>query len=315
MARLGVILAAGLVWAASIGGAGAAAPGGNAGGGDTIRMSAVAWATASAPASGAARAIGGYAGGCVQGAVALPSEGPGYQAIRLSRKRNYGHPILTRYLQELGRQAERQGLGVMMIADLSQPRGGPMPNGHASHQIGLDADIWLRLDQPLLSRQARETPTAIRYVDYDRMDIARDWTEGQRRLVKLAASDSRVDRIFVHPVIKRELCRAAGPADGAWLARVRPWWGHDAHMHVRLSCPADSPDCAPQKPPPPGDGCGEEVESWIADATRPVESKPPGEQKPRVATLPKACQAVLKNRAAVRNASFPESGASNMAPR
>ena len=135
---------------------------------ETIRMTASAWAAAATPAGGAARAIGGYAGGCVQGAAALPPEGPGYQAIRLSRKRNYGHPILVRYLQDLGRQAERHGLGVMMVADLSQPRGGPMPNGHASHQIGLDADIWLRLDQPLLSRQAREAPLAIRYVESDR---------------------------------------------------------------------------------------------------------------------------------------------------
>lgn len=305
MTRRLAMMAAGLIWMTAAGLLIAAGPrAAVAAEVEMVRMSASAWAAAAAPAGGSARAIGGYAGGCVQGAAALPPEGPGYQAIRLSRKRNYGHPILVRYLQDLGRQAERHGLGVMMVGDLSQPRGGPMPNGHASHQIGLDADIWLRLDQPLLSRQARENPLAIRYVDYDRMDVAAEWTAGQRQLIKLAASDARVDRVFVHPVIKRELCRVAGPADGGWLAKVRPWWGHDAHLHVRLTCPADSPDCIPQKAPPPGDGCGEEVESWIADATRPVESKPPAEQKPRTANLPKACQAVLKTKSALRSAAY-----------
>jgi hypothetical protein len=31
----------------------------------------------------------------------------------------------------------------LYIGDISQPRGGPMTSGHASHQIGLDADIWM----------------------------------------------------------------------------------------------------------------------------------------------------------------------------
>lgn len=275
---------------------------------ETVRMSADSWAGTTTPAPGAAQSLGGYAGGCVQGAVALPPEGPGYQALRLSRKRNYGHPALVKFLQDLGKQGEKHGLGVMMVADLSQPRGGPMPNGHASHQIGLDADIWLRLDQPLLSRAERETPTAINYVDYTRQQInAEAWRDKQAQLIRLAATDHRIARIFVNPFIKQQLCRSASGADQTWLGKVRPWYGHDSHMHVRLGCPADSPACVEQAAPPPGDGCGEELDWWLAEVVKPVEPKPPGEQKPRQATLPKACEAVLKNNArAVRPAAFPE---------
>lgn len=276
----------------------------------TIRMAADDWAAATQPAAGAATVYGGYAGGCMQGATALPPEGPGYQAIRLSRKRNYGHPALIRYLQDLGRLVEKNGLGVMMIGDMSQPRGGPMPNGHASHQIGLDADIWLRLDQPRLSRPEREAPTAINYVDYVSLSVKTDaWTDRQTRLIRLAASDPRIARVFINPVIKQKLCLETPPADRGWLAKVRPWWGHDAHVHVRLSCPADSPECAAQNEPPPGDGCGEEVESWLADLAKPAEPKPPGEAKPRAANVPKACVAVLKSRAAIRPASLYGAGA------
>ncbi len=42
------------------------------------------------PTGGAPAAIGFYSKGCVSGAVQLPESGPSWQAMRLSRGRNWG---------------------------------------------------------------------------------------------------------------------------------------------------------------------------------------------------------------------------------
>lgn len=255
----------------------------------------VRWSAFDVPSPGAPQVIGTYANGCIGGAVALPPDGPGYQAVRLGRNRFYGHPELIDMLQALGRRVADAGLGTMLVGDVAQPRGGPMPQAHASHQTGLDADIWLRLDLPPLPRSARDGVHATLMVDraWFRPDTS-VWGDRQAMLVRLAAADPRVERIFIHPALKHDLCRRDWP-DRSWLGRVRPWYGHDSHFHVRLSCPADSPDCTPQEPPPPGDGCDDELLSWFPK-TLPVvpgvpAAEPPEPRKPRV--LPAACRAVV----------------------
>ena len=219
--------------------------------------SAIAWSRADAPAPGPAQAIGGYAAGCLAGGVALPGEGTGYQVIRLSRHRNYGHPALVDFLKGFGKKVATAGLGTALIADMGQARGGPMSFGHASHQSGLDADVWLRLDLPPMGRNAREHVEEVKYVDYDRRRVTADWTPEQGEMLRIAASDPRVSRIFVSPAIKATLCRKAGDQDADWLRKIRPWHGHDGHMHVRLECPPGSPQCEEQRDLPAGDGCGE----------------------------------------------------------
>ena len=191
---------------------------------ETTRLSATAFAAVRAPSPGPARPIGSYAAGCIAGAATLPPEGPGYQVIRLSRNRNHGHPVLIDVLRDLGRRATAARLGTLLIGDMGQPRGGPLPFGHASHMIGLDADIWLRLDLPPMDRAARERLSEIIYVDYERGRTRPEWGDGQANLIRLAAGDSRVERIFVHPAIKRALCEADW-SDRSWLRKVRPWWG------------------------------------------------------------------------------------------
>ena len=90
------------------------------------------------------RSIGSYARGCVAGAAAIPVDGENWQVMRLSRNRNWGHPQLIGFLQRFAtRLPEINGWPGLLVGDISQPRGGPMLTGHASHQIGLDADIWL----------------------------------------------------------------------------------------------------------------------------------------------------------------------------
>lgn len=254
----------------------------------------VAWSNFREPAPGPAAAIGSYANGCVAGAEPLPIDGLGYQVIRPSRNRYYGHPALIEYLEDFGARMAAAGLGVALIADMSQPRGGPMSYGHASHQIGLDADVWMRLDLPFLPLDGREDLEPVVMIDRDafRADPT-VFTDAQAEMVRLAADDPRVARIFIHPALKQALCRRDW-ADRSWLRTVRPWYGHDYHFHIRLHCPAGSETCVEQAPPPPGDGCGGEVASWFPDPDRPPEppsTAPPEPRPPK--TLPAACQALL----------------------
>ncbi|MBK3803761.1 penicillin-insensitive murein endopeptidase [Azospirillum brasilense] len=252
----------------------------------------IAWSQVSGPALGPAQSIGGYAAGCITGAQALPGEGTGYQVIRMSRQRYYGHPELIDYLKGFGRKVAAAGLGTALIGDMGQARGGPMSFGHASHQIGLDADVWLRLDHPPMGRNARESLSEIKYVDYGRVRVTEDWSERQAQLVRIAASDPRVTRIFVNPAIKLAMCRHSWP-DRAFLRKLRPWHGHDGHMHIRLGCPAGSPQCEDQRDIPDGDGCGDEVASWLG-SVYPVVERHNGKPQPRYVSMPPACTAVLR---------------------
>ncbi len=251
---------------------------------------AAATATRSLPAS----AIGGYARGCLAGGAMLPAEGPQWQAIRLSRNRNWGHPELVTFLTRFaGKVPAATGWPGLLVGDMAQPRGGPMKTGHASHQIGLDADIWLTpMPARVLSRQEREDMEPVNLVAADWNDIepAR-WTKGHLALIRLAAMEPQVERIFVNPAIKKALCREAG-TDRGWLNRVRPAYGHNYHMHIRLGCPAGEAECTRQAPQPPGDGCGKDLDWWFTDEARnPKPSKPVPPLT--MAQLPEACRRVL----------------------
>ena len=210
------------------------------------------------PDPGPSEAIGFYSNGCVAGARELPDTGPTWQAMRLSRNRNWGHPMLLDYLTGLSAQvAERTSWSGLYIGDLQQPRGGPMLTGHVSHQSGLDADIWMlppgRLD---LTRADRENLSSISTRAQRGASIGENWTPEHMEVMRLAASDPRVARIFVFPGAKVWMCdNATGDRD--WLRHIRPANGHHYHFHVRLSCPSGDRACVDQNPPPPGDGCDE----------------------------------------------------------
>ncbi|HEX9870761.1 MAG TPA: penicillin-insensitive murein endopeptidase [Candidatus Tectomicrobia bacterium] len=243
------------------------------------------------PVVGAPRAIGSYAAGCIQGAVALPPEGPGFQTMRRSRQRFFGHPVLIRYLQELGAAAAQQGLGLLSIGDLGQPRGGPMPNGHRSHQNGLDADVWFWLpsDRMVLKVAERETIEAPTMLSSDGRALhERRWSDRHADVLRLAVGFDVVARIFVNPVIKKTLCEQFPGA--SWLHKLRPWWGHDDHFHVRLGCPAGETACHDQDLLPAGDGCGAELVWWFSEEAR---QPPPRVDIPKV-RLPAACDAILR---------------------
>lgn len=251
------------------------------------------------PAPLAARAIGFYSRGCLAGAKALPVDGKTWQVMRLSRNRNWGHPALIAYLEKLAAAAPGLGWRGLLVGDLAQPRGGPMLTGHASHQIGLDADIWLTpMPNRTLSRQEREDLSAQSMLKDNGVEVdPKLWTAAHARLIRRAAQDREVERIFVHPAIKQALCTSAG-TDRAWLSKVRPYWGHHYHFHVRLDCPPGSEGCRPQDPPGSGDGCGAEVKEWLAKVRpRPEPATPAKPAKPKppmpLSALPAECRTVL----------------------
>ncbi|MFS8039084.1 penicillin-insensitive murein endopeptidase [Xanthobacter sp. AM11] len=256
---------------------------------------------AGTPAPLAARAIGFYSKGCLAGAQALPVNGPTWQVMRLSRNRNWGHPDLVDFLERFAAQVPKvSGWNGILVGDMAQPRGGPMLTGHASHQIGLDADIWLTPSPGReLTRDEREKLSATMMVRADRRDIdPANWRPDHWKVVRAAALDPAVERVLVNAAIKKALCREA-TGDRAWLARVRPYWGHDYHMHVRISCPRGNPDCRGQEPPPAGEGCGAELDWWFTDEVlHPKPEKEPAKPKPplTLADLPDACAAVLEAR-------------------
>jgi penicillin-insensitive murein DD-endopeptidase len=250
------------------------------------------------PAPLAARAIGFYARGCLAGAVALPVDGKTWQVMRLSRNRNWGHPSLIEFLERFSAKVPQvAGWPGILVGDLSQPRGGPMLTGHASHQVGLDADIWLTpMPTRTFNRDEREQLAATMIVREDRRDVdPAAWNPGHLKVVKAAAQDPLVERVLVNAAIKKALCREAGN-DRGWLNKVRPYWGHDFHMHVRIRCPADSPTCKPQDPVPAGDGCGKELDWWFRDSIlHPKPSLKPAKPRPglTLADLPPECRKVL----------------------
>lgn len=255
---------------------------------------------AAQPAPMAARSIGFYSKGCLAGAQALPVNGPNWQVMRLSRNRNWGHPDLVDFLERFSAKVPQvSGWQGILVGDMAQPRGGPMLTGHASHQIGLDADIWLTPSPGReLTREEREKLSASMMVRADRKDIdPANWRPDTWKVIRAAAVEPRVERIFVNAAIKKALCREA-TGDRSFLAKVRPYWGHDYHMHIRLTCPASSPDCRPQEAPPTGDGCSE-LDWWFTDAVlHPKPEKEPSKPKPplTLADLPDACAAVLDAR-------------------
>ena len=248
---------------------------------------------------GPAVPFGSYAKGCLYGGQQLPETGPTWQAMRLSRNRNWGHPEALSFIQRLSRQAAQlPGWNGLYIGDISQPRGGPMLTGHASHQMGLDIDIWLRpADTLRLSRRQREEIGSISMQRQNGAFVNGNWTRQHHALVRAAAQDPAVARIFIFAGGKAQMC-ADETGDRSYLRKIRPWWGHDTHFHVRLACPRGARGCVDQAPPPAGDGC-DEARAWVNGILNPPPADPnapPPRPKPELtlADLPEQCTPLVR---------------------
>lgn len=256
------------------------------------------WSRAIKPATGPAESIGGYSAGCVRGAKAMPSKGKGFQLMQPSRKRYFGHPVLIDYLQRVAKKIEAAKAGPIMIADLGQPMGGPSNSGHASHQSGLDVDIWFwhpkAAEKRSLRLKERESLRARSIVDRKNKVVNHHWNDNISTILRIAASEPEVSKIFVNPLIKQRLCESKDK-DRVYLHKVRPWYGHADHMHVRLVCPADSPGCVDQEPLPEGDGC-EELSWWLDDEAQAARKAAQASYQGKVGalpTLPEPCEEMM----------------------
>jgi len=250
------------------------------------------------PSVGRAMAIGYYPSGCLQGGIELPATGPTWQVMRLSRNRNWGHPDLVKFLERFSPlAAAATGWKGILIGDMAQPRGGPLPFGHKSHQIGLDVDIWfMPMPDRVLSKEERDNVLGSNVVAADGKHVNyKTWSPADVAFIRTAAEQPEVERVLVNAAIKKELCRVESPNDRSWMSKVRPWYGHDDHIHVRLTCPADSPNCRAQPPVPDGDGCDKSLDHWFTDSI--LRIKIPefsgSSAGMKLKDLPPACTAVL----------------------
>lgn len=254
------------------------------------------------PSLGKAMAIGYYPRGCLQGGVALPVNGPTWQVMRVSRNRNWGHPSLVRFLEKFAPAAAKAtGWNGILVGDMAQPRGGPTPYGHRSHQTGLDVDVWfMPMPGHTLSAEEREKTSAINLVadDWKRVN-PKTWTPQHAAFIKTAAEQPGVERVLVNAAIKKEMCRVDSYRKSDWMARVRPWYAHHDHIHVRLECPADSPSCRgqPEVTNELDNGCSDKaLDHWFSDKVlKPQKpTTPPKPPRPlTMADFPPACQTVL----------------------
>jgi penicillin-insensitive murein DD-endopeptidase len=254
------------------------------------------WAKVRQPAAGQSQSIGKYTAGCLLGAHSLEDGTPGLIHMRPQRRRNFGHESLIELIHGLGQHMNHQTLGTVLVGDLGMPRGGPTMTNHVSHQSGLDVDIWFDVEKgrTALSTKVRRTRRASSYVNWKKKRLDKRFGAAQVELIKWSATRPNVQRVFVNPVIKRHLCDTE-IGDRDWLAKVRPWWGHADHLHVRLRCPTTDPHCRAQNSVPQGDGCDDSLRWWLtrADTDRAARKKTAKPKPRRLPNLPKACAEVL----------------------
>lgn len=260
------------------------------------------------PAALKSNVYGGYTRGCLSGGVGIAIDGPNWQAMRLSRNRRWGHPDLIRVIEQLSTKAKRGGWNGLLVGDISQPRGGPMLTGHRSHQIGLDADIWFTpMPNHRMTYKERENTSAISVLKRGTFYVDdRRWSKAHERLLFNAASFPEVERILVHPGVKKKLCDTV-KGNRAWLRKIRPFWGHHYHFHLRIGCPKDAKGCKSQNPPPKGTGCDKTLAWWFKSGLVPKKKKKKKIAKKKdkkkkvkkrrqlvLSDLPKSCEIVLK---------------------
>ena len=238
------------------------------------------------------RIYGSTAAGCIEGSSKLDDSQQSFQIQRWAPDRDYGHPLMLQYLEDLRARTKEIDLPPLLIGDISRILGGPYgpKSNHASHNTGIDVDLPFDFALPRKSIQELSKPEDVYIVKGSKIQKA--FTKSIELYIKTAASDPRVDRIFVAPMIKKRMCMLyENQENNGFLQKLRPWFGHQAHMHVRLKCPFDSPECVSQMPAPQGTGCGYELESWFMPP--PPNAKPKQKVK-KERILPAKCTLLLK---------------------
>lgn len=206
------------------------------------------------------QAIGFYSSGKMMNSLQLPMEGLGFLKIQRPRKRHFATFDLIKVIQTAARivredfpQGER-----LQIGDIANQKGGQCAS-HKSHQNGLDADIVyyrknFREMNPEVNATFDESFVKNGKVT-ENFDIERNWA-----LFAALVSTGRVKRLFVDIAIKKAACEYAvstglNEEKIEILRRLRLEALHDDHVHLRITCPNNSPNCQQQLEPPEGSGC------------------------------------------------------------
>lgn len=262
--------------------------------------------------------LGGYSSGCILGAQEIPISTNYWEMVNVTRNRHYGHPQLIDFLDRLGAFAARRGYGKLVLGDSGLPAGGKMAYGHASHQLGIEVDVrYLTYQGPRITLFERNTWPEVDIAEQRQFQVIKNgvettvlksrmlptFTRSSVELVRAAALDPLVNRIFVSPPIKKKMCEIFKDAKSvypAWLLKVRPYYYHTAHFHVRMNCPATSPACVGQGLPtadptdPTGVGCaGDSLYWWLTGIERNPGPPPPPPGPPAVP--PRACLDAYQN--------------------
>lgn len=267
----------------------------------SITLAKSPWEKVKAPIDVNSESIGNHNLGCLLGAETLPYSVQNYIAMRPHRARNFAHPQMLDYIKNLAENYKAQENGLLTVGDISLPAGGAFSSGHSSHQIGLDADFWFITPKQAYSRKLtnheKNNISAQSVVNLKKMQVNSHFTKKQVSLLKLAAAPDNVDRIFVNPAIKKSLCQTH-KGEG-WLNKIRPWYGHNFHFHVRLKCPENDSQCSMPEgyKPPESDGCDETLDWWFAKRT-PAEIAEWQEKQAKAKLLPKPkppirCQEII----------------------
>jgi len=224
----------------------------------------------------------------------------GFHMLGLTRGNFYAHPSLLAFVRDLGKRVEKEKLDYLAIGDMSMPAGGPFMGSHGSHQSGLDVDIWFRLLPKQINLATRENAEVIVLVDKpDEVgrSLNTNWDKTKQvwqKILKMAASDPKVNRIFVNPAIKKYFCENFKQAsDFLWTSKLRAWWGHHEHFHVRLACPHDSGECIEQQKPE-GNGCDENLNWWWSQDYALETQKRQSKKSFVLPEMPAACKRLLE---------------------
>ncbi|MDX1949745.1 MAG: penicillin-insensitive murein endopeptidase [Rickettsiales bacterium] len=250
-------------------------------------------------AEGQSESIGTHNNGCMLYSAELSKNSQDYKLPRVERGHNYGHPEMVELLEDYSYRVKQMTGKELLIADISKKNGGPVFMLHSSHQTGLDADIWFTLydAKQNLSSEDIKTLQPLNMADEKGKSVSSFWGSNQEDILKLFAQNDKVDRIFVNYNIKNYYCSKFKNED--WQKKIRPWWGHNEHFHIRLKCPKNSEECISKGQEIKNDGCGSELAWWFSDEAKQPKSKKEAEAKLTeeqiLERLPNRCKEILKD--------------------
>ncbi len=253
------------------------------------------WARIEKPLPGVSQSIGRPNGGCLIGAQELDLSGNTWELMRPQKRRNFAHPELIEILKQLGAHIQSKSVTKtekLLIGDLSQAAGGPLPFGDSSHQTGLDAEIWwMRLSHfpYVLDKENREKLEAKSILHADGLSLNSYWDVLTQEMLLWLASRGEVQAVYVNAAIKKKLCLEMSFHPGH--NKIFADFGHEKSFRLRLLCPENSKYCTNLWEDASANSCNDDdLEQWFRPEILALNKKKSLDGKQKVfSSLPKAC--------------------------